>query len=70
MLSLILSAFLAQNQATEAPVEDLVVFEDIVIECGAPMPDVTIFVTMLEPQVDEEIQLEASFVEKIPQSLD
>ncbi len=73
MLSLILSAFIAQNQETEEPVQapqrvpDAEVIEIIGI---TPKPDVTIFVTMVEPKVDDELQLQASFVEKIPQSLD
>lgn len=73
MVSLLLSAFIAQTQPAEAPAaEHRVVPDEEIIEIFGvtPKPDVTILVTMVEPKLDEEIELQASFVDKIPQSLD
>lgn len=70
MISLLLSAFLAQTQPAEAPAPDPIVLEPTVFHVPPPNPGVTILLNMQEADLDEEVELKASFVGKIPQSID
>ena len=72
MISLLLSAFLAQTQPEPAPAQDAepMVLPDVTYKVQVPGPDVTIMLGMQKAELDAELKLDASFVGKIPASID
>ncbi|MFT5586779.1 MAG: hypothetical protein ACI9VR_004381 [Cognaticolwellia sp.] len=72
MISLLLSVFLAQTQPAEAPAQASVplVLPDVTYKVQVPGPDVTIMLGMQQLDLDAELKLNASFVGKIPESID
>jgi hypothetical protein len=70
MISLLLSAFLAQTLPAETPAAERIVLDPITFHVPPPNPDVTILLTMQEIDLTEESEMKASFVDKIPESID